>query len=373
LCGICLAVQMSLEIDNHFVCRFYLCIWNKDDPHSEEKIIYYLARLKSKEILRDSGNCLVISRDWAKKICLALGQKNSFSRGFDKILALLLASLRENSPVIRAKALRAVSSIVEADPEVLGDKRVQSAVEGRFCDSAISVREAALELVGRHIASHPDVGLKYIEKVAERIKDTGVSVRKRAIKIIRDLCASNPNTDTTHAFVEIISRVNDEESSVQDLVCKTFYELWFEEPTGSHKHLVADGSSVPMEIAKKAEQIVDMLRKMPNHQPLITVIKRNLTLDFLPQSTKAAGINSSMVASLRKRCELICKRLLERILQVEEGAANEMEIHALPYIVALQAFCIVDPTLCIPVTDPSKFVVTLQPYLKIQVSMISSS
>lgn len=53
-----------------------------------------------------------------------------------------------------------VSIIVEADPEVLCDKRVQLAVEGRFCDSAISVREAALELVGRHIASHPDVGLK---------------------------------------------------------------------------------------------------------------------------------------------------------------------------------------------------------------------
>lgn len=59
--------------------------------------------------------------------------------------------------MIRAKALRAVSIIVEADPEVLGDKFVQTAVEGRFCDSAISVREAALELVGRYIASHPDV------------------------------------------------------------------------------------------------------------------------------------------------------------------------------------------------------------------------
>ncbi|TVU40275.1 hypothetical protein EJB05_13731 [Eragrostis curvula] len=358
---------------NMFTRWFYLCMWYKDDPRSKEKITYYLARLKSKEILRDSSNGLIISRDWAKKICLTLGQNNSFSRGFDKILGLLLASLRENSPVIRAKALRAVSSIVEADPEVLGDERVQSAVEGRFCDSAISVREAALELVGRHIASHPDVGLKYIEKVAERIKDTGVSVRKRAIKIIRDLCASNPNTDTTHAFVEIISRVNDEESSVQDLVCKTFYELWFEEPTGSHKHLVADGSSVPMEIAKKTEQIVDMLRNMPNHQPLITVIKRNLTLDFLPQSTKAAGINSSILSSLRKRCELICKCLLERILQVEEGATSEMEVHALPYIVALQAFCIVDPTLCIPVTDPSQFVVTLQPYLKIQVDNKSAA
>jgi cohesin loading factor subunit SCC2 len=80
--------------------------------------------------------------------------------------------------------------------------------------------------------------------------------------------------------------------------------------------LVADGSSVPMEIAVKTEQIVDMLRKMPNHLPLITIVKRNLALDFLPQSAKATGINSSFMASLRKRCELICKRLLERILQV---------------------------------------------------------
>lgn len=53
-----------------------------------------------------------------------------------------------------------ISLIVEADPEVLCDIRVQSAVEGRFCDTAISVREASLELVGRHIASHPEVGLK---------------------------------------------------------------------------------------------------------------------------------------------------------------------------------------------------------------------
>ncbi|XP_020095025.1 nipped-B-like protein isoform X2 [Ananas comosus] len=364
----------SRDDGNLFTRWFYLCLWYKDDPQSHDKIIYYLARLKSNEILRDSGGSLVLSRDWVKKICLALGQKNSFSRGFDKILSLLLASLRENSPIIRAKALRAVSGIVEADPEVLCDRRVQCAVEGRFCDSAISVREAALELVGRHIASHPDVGLKYFEKVAERIKDTGVSVRKRAIKIIRDLCTSNTNfLESTRAFIEIISRVNDEESSVQDLVCKTFYEFWFEEPTGSHKHYVADGSSVPMEVANKTEQIVNMLRKMPNHQPLVTIIKRNLSLDFLPQSAKATGMNAISLASVRKRCELICKRLLERILQVEEGHSDEEEIHALPYVLALHAFCVVDPMLCAPATDPSQFVVTLQPYLKNQVDNKSTA
>ncbi|XP_065632831.1 sister chromatid cohesion protein SCC2 isoform X2 [Quercus suber] len=352
-----------------FVRWFYLCLWCKDDPKSQQKFIYYLARLKSKAIIRDPGTASsLLTKDSVKKITLALGQNNSFSRGFDKILHMLLASLRENSPVIRAKALRAVSIIVEADPEVLCDKRVQLAVEGRFCDSAISAREAALELVGRHISSHPDVGLKYFEKVAERIKDTGVSVRKRAIKIIRDMCTSNANfSEFTNACIEILSRVSDDESSIQDLVCKTFYEFWFEEPSGSETQFFGDGSSVPLEVAKKTEQIVEMLRRMPNHQLLVTVIKRNLALDFFPQSAKAAGINPVSLASVRKRCELMCKCLLEKILQVEEMNGEEVEVRALPYVLVLHAFCVVDPTLCAPSSDPSQFVVTLQPYLKTQV------
>ncbi|KAJ4960537.1 hypothetical protein NE237_020447 [Protea cynaroides] len=351
-----------------FARWFYLCLWYKDDPRSQENFIYYLCRLKSKAIVRDFNSVSsLLTRDSVKKISLALGQNNSFSRGLNKILYLLLASLGENSPIIRAKALRSVSIIVEADPEVLCEKNVQLAVEGRFCDSAISVREAALELVGRHIASHPDVGMKYFEKVAERIKDTGVSVRKRAIKIIRDMCTSNANfSEFTSACIEIISRVSDEESSIQDLVCKTFYEFWFEESSGFHSQFVGDGSSVPLEVAKKTEQIVEMLRKMPNHQLLVTIIRRNLALDFFPQSAKAVGINPVSLASVRKRCELMCKCLLERILQVEETIHEDVEMRALPYVLVLHSFCVVDPTLCAPASDPSQFVVTLQPYLKSQ-------
>ena len=46
---------------------------------------------------------------------------------------------------------------------------------------------------------------------------------------------------------------------------------------------------------------------------------------------------------------------------------EEMEVSALPYVLVLHAFCVVDPTLCAPASDPSQFVVTLQPYLKTQV------
>lgn len=355
--------------DLHIFTRwFYLCLWYKDDPDAQEKFGYYLERLKAKAVVRDSSvsGCL-LTRDAVKKITLALGQSNSFSRGFDKILQLLLASLRENSPVIRAKALRAVSIIVEADPEVLCDKLVQTAVEGRFNDQAISVREAALELVGRHIASHPDVGLKYFEKVAERTKDTGVSVRKRAIRIIKDMCTSNANfTEFTAACIEIISRINDDESSIQDLVCKTFYEFWFEELPNSQSYVFGDGSSVSIELVKKTEQIVEMLRMMSSHQLLVVVIKRNLALDFFPQSAKAVGINPILIASVRRRCELMCKCLLEKVLQVVEANSVEGERRMLPYILLLHTFCVVDPTLCAPASDPSQFVVTLQPYLKSQ-------
>ncbi|VFQ68533.1 unnamed protein product [Cuscuta campestris] len=354
--------------DSHLFTRwFYLCLWYKDDPGSQQKFYFYLSKLKSKAILRDSGSfSSFLTRDSVKKITLALGQKSSFSRGFEKILQLLLVSLRENSPVIRAKALRAVSIIVEADPEVLCDKLVQTAVEGRFCDSAISVREAALELVGRYIASHPDVGFKYFMKIAERVKDTGVSVRKRAIKIIRDMCTSNSNfSEFPNACIEIISRVNDVESSVQDLVCKTFYDFWFDESSASHGQYFGDGSSVPIEVSKKTEQIVDMMRRMPTHHPLVTVIKRNLALDFFPQSAKAAGISPVSLASVRRRCELMCMCLLEKILQVAEMNYGG-EARMLPYMLLLHAFCVVDPTLCAPSSDPSRFVVTLQPYLKSQ-------
>lgn len=99
-------------------------------------------------------------------------------------------------------------------------------------------------------------------------------------------------------------------------MCKTFYEFWFEESSGSQNQIFAEGSSVTLEIAKKTEQMVEMLRKMPNNQFLVIVIKRNLALDFLPQSAKAAGISPVMLASIRKRCELMCKCLLEKILRV---------------------------------------------------------
>lgn len=73
--------------------RFYLCLWYKDDSNCQQKSVYYLARVKSRMIVRDSGAVsLMLTRDSIKRITIALGQKSSFCRGFDKILHMLLVS-----------------------------------------------------------------------------------------------------------------------------------------------------------------------------------------------------------------------------------------------------------------------------------------
>jgi cohesin loading factor subunit SCC2 len=58
--------------------------------------------------------------------------------------------------------------------------------------------------------------------------DTGVSVRKRVIKIIRDVCLSNAGfSKTTDGCLRIISRINDEETSIQVVVRSHFVDLLF--------------------------------------------------------------------------------------------------------------------------------------------------
>lgn len=48
-----------------------------------------------------------------------------------------------------------VGGVVALDPDILGNEQIQSAVEARLLDTSISVREAAMELVGKYIVGRP--------------------------------------------------------------------------------------------------------------------------------------------------------------------------------------------------------------------------
>lgn len=59
--------------------------------------------------------------------------------------------------------------VVDADPSVLGMKSMQMGVRVSFLDHATSVREAAVDLVGKFVLSRPELIHKYYDMLSARI------------------------------------------------------------------------------------------------------------------------------------------------------------------------------------------------------------
>ncbi|XP_032874665.1 nipped-B-like protein isoform X5 [Amblyraja radiata] len=162
-----------------------------------------------------------------------LASMRPFAQSFDIYLTQILRVLGESAIAVRTKAMKCLSEVVAVDPSILARLDMQRGVHGRLMDNSTSVREAAVELLGRFVLSRPQLTEQYYDMLIERILDTGISVRKRVIKILRDICIEQPTfSKVTEMCVRMIRRVNDEEG-IKKLVNETFQKLWFT-PTPSH-------------------------------------------------------------------------------------------------------------------------------------------
>uniref|UniRef100_A0A8D3C1Q0 Nipped-B protein n=1 Tax=Scophthalmus maximus TaxID=52904 RepID=A0A8D3C1Q0_SCOMX len=162
-----------------------------------------------------------------------LASMRPFSQSFDIYLSQILRVLGESAIAVRTKAMKCLSEVVAVDPSILARLDMQRGVHCRLMDNSTSVREAAVELLGRFVLSRPQLIEQYYDMLIERILDTGISVRKRVIKILRDICLEQPDFHKiTEMCVKMIRRVNDEEG-IKKLVNETFQKLWFT-PTPNH-------------------------------------------------------------------------------------------------------------------------------------------
>uniref|UniRef100_A0A182K7J1 Nipped-B protein n=1 Tax=Anopheles christyi TaxID=43041 RepID=A0A182K7J1_9DIPT len=204
----------------------------------------------------------------ANLIAQYLASKRSFSQSYDKYLQKIILVVREPVVAIRTRAMKCLANIVEVDQLVLARKDMQMGVQQKLLDTAISVREAAVDLVGKYILSDPELIDQYYEMISQRILDTGVSVRKRVIKILRDICIEYPaHEKIPDICVKMIRRVNDEEG-IQKLVMDVFMTMWFTpcndndkifEPKESKDDNKKLKKEIPKTLIKACQQIVDGL------------------------------------------------------------------------------------------------------------------
>ncbi|KAM3849901.1 nipped-B-like protein B [Diretmus argenteus] len=270
-----------------------------------------------------------------------LASMRPFAQSFDIYLTQILRVLGESAIAVRTKAMKCLSEVVAVDPSILARSDMQRGVHGRLMDNSTSVREAAVELLGRFVLSRPQLTEQYYDMLIERILDTGISVRKQVIKILRDICLEQPTfSKITEMCVRMIRRVNDEEG-IKKLVNETFQKLWFT-PTPAHDKET-------------------MTRKILNITDVVAACK-DTGYDWFEQLLQNL-FKSEEDASYKpaqKACVQLVDNLVEHILKYEESLAENKGVNStrlVACITTLYLFSKIRAQLMV------KHAMTMQPYL----------
>lgn len=65
--------------------------------------------------------------------------------------------------------MKCLTNIVEVDPSILKRKDMKIGVSQKFLDQSISVREAAVDLIGKYVLTSPDLINQYYQMLSDRI------------------------------------------------------------------------------------------------------------------------------------------------------------------------------------------------------------
>ncbi|XP_068429605.1 nipped-B-like protein B isoform X2 [Clinocottus analis] len=270
---------------------------------TRKKFLRKVMKIPSSDLNSLSVNSDTVDYEDSCLIVRHLASMRPFSQSFDIYLSQILRVLGESAIAVRTKAMKCLSEVVAVDPSILARLDMQRGVHCRLMDNSTSVREAAVELLGRFVLSRPQLIEQYYDMLIERILDTGISVRKRVIKILRDICLEMPDFHKiTEMCVKMIRRVNDEEG-IKKLVNETFQKIWFT-PTPGH-----DTNA----ITRKILNITDVVSACKDSgYDWFEQLLQNLLKSEEQASYKPA----------RKACIQLVDNLVEHILKYEESIAD---------------------------------------------------
>jgi len=339
------------KFDADALFAYLMEMWNfSNDAHQSQKC----------EHLSEEGN--------VKLMFTLYASQSKLVASFPRLLGVVLTLMEDESTAsLRKLAVKAVSQVVQVDLSLMSQPKVRSSVARRFQDEAISVREAAVTLVGTYVLQMPSLANAFHKPLLSRFSDNGISVRKRVIKIFRDLMCSNATyTGRADACTLMLQRAADskEDDGIRDLIHETFNILWFDcsKKKGSDVKVSEALSRVrPCETAK---QMVEVVKNSRSPEYLTTLVKE-LLFGFAEgdKSSKAAARKQRQIIAQNHCCSIVTS-LIEQLIVFEEMRANQdtPEGASGPHLVALIStlgvFAEASPDLLLKDLD------VLLPYLK---------
>lgn len=392
-------------LDNNYAMRhiFMATLSNRSDvPGLEAAISFHLARwadeLESKYGAKAKAATRVVVHgilDYWENGISALKTDNELSE--EGAIRVILALLAKSSPLLlffrmevkflidqlsddassafRRLSIKAIERTVEGDHQLMLAPIITNAVSRRLTDDSISVREAAVSLVGSYVVQFPAVTKAYHSSLLKCLSDVGVSVRKRAIKIFLEILTANPQYKArAEVFDILLQRAADkrEEDSVRDLVHGLLAKLWMErgeEVIGQRKvspmtspcasttrpeiqSFPSENQGDPIDIETSrevtpipaaqtrpvttvvqrradiaAEQMIEVVRAGETSANLEIVLKR-LLASSAPEALSGPRGNEQKKTQRvdKKQCDQLVKALFELLLSIEDQRGNRGDL-----------------------------------------------
>lgn len=267
---------------------------------------------------------------------------------------------KQYSSSVRSRVVRALGDVASVDKRLLDVTSLLSAIEHALQDDSISVREAALVLIGKHMVQDPSLAMRLLHIIIKATEDPGSSVRRSAIRILRDCVLVIPNQHqekALDAYRAILNKVTDNEESVKSVVVKTFKAIWFGTAIEGE-----DGMKVVRSPSDRAQTMASLSQAVATSMPRNSSGVRNLidksnplivVLNEIREGDKDEGQvdNNSEDEYLKTSAAL-----LECFVYSKDSR--------LPYLYAMYAMVQSNPAFCIPKTDPLRFLRSLAPQIK---------
>jgi cohesin loading factor subunit SCC2 len=369
-----------------------------------------------------SGMLQCLSEQGRIRIIMLLachGLLKTFQRQVDWMVKFMA---HDHSALYRKLSLKAIEKVTEADPTLMMYPFLRTAVTARFRDEAISVREAAVSLVGSYVvqSQSPTVANAFHTAFMVGLQDTGVSVRKRTIHILQNILLYNPNyKGRAQSCSELLKLAADpkEDDGVRDLIHDLFLKVWLDQgdqtvaaspsplskgnpktpsmahccmeglegatlhtppPPSQHKEILTPLTRETQSLERRSKTRRLQIRSEIAAEQMVQVIKasgdegKNLTFllkEIIGQAqdkyktkfkSRRRKSSSSTSYMAQDHCTLLVDALLELLLSFEENRLllSEPGKELAAIMRTIQVFTEVSPISVVPHLD------TLLPYLK---------
>lgn len=380
-----MVVSYLLSNDGRDAVPFLLNLWLAEGDDTAED------RQKQLSDLIDEQSRQAPTEETVEK-ARAANLQLAFSRQLLKMKPVLLerivAMFQDANITLRSKAMKVLANLVEECESVFADEKVKAAVKQNLYDAAVSVREAAVDMVGKVMALNSAHSNSYLELVIERSFDTGKSVRKRCVRILYEtLCSQPMHSASTKMLLTLVSR-SDDEDSIREIVLGAFRDLWFNPEVRAisagqialhtdmrQLGMGSDGAitcDVPfMTLAQRVKQMLDCMAMSTASERSRLVNVFNALLgrsDREGDNRRPFGHMATVVSveQITELCGKMCDQLIEVLLRDDE-AEDVVPVQTSGSRVAVRTCCIL--AMHIFCQAGAEFLVdhmtTLQPYLKL--------